>query len=363
MKRARVEITCEPEETTYRDEGGRHNYLFSYFVLRTPDGFDRSCLNGRDSLNDVECTLQYEDGSPVPEDGELIKLTGKAGFNRNADDAGRADRELFGSVRYRILPLSRNHNKNRFRVKIALRGVSESLVAPAITRPTLVLSKRKQLRAEQRVMEATERRVLEEQAEHDNLRLAEAAAGATARRSYNASLRDLEGVPQIEGRYPKPLIVAGNGGAAGGTNPSSAASVVSAADATDTEADDLGSSTSGRKRSRDSDKLDQVLAELASVRSTLSRFETAFSALEAHNAQLTSQLRFVLARNFLTASVGPGAGLLSRGHSLSFPGAGELASATSFNFASAHSDGAECNPPSPPSPTKRRLNNLTGTLF
>jgi len=199
-----LELTCEPEETTFRDEGGRFNYLFAFFVVRRVAGAPLpSALTGR--TVPVECTLLYEDGSPVSTSASkpALRLLGNAGTGKIREGPAVCDgTELRGSVRFKILKLSRNHDQKRFRVKISLKGIADAVVRPAVTRATLVLSKRKWFKAEERGPENAARRDVEEGAAREHAHIAREAQSEPARAAPATNIRDLIGLERIEKTYP-----------------------------------------------------------------------------------------------------------------------------------------------------------------
>mmetsp|Transcript_19689 Transcript_19689/g.32806 ORF Transcript_19689/g.32806 Transcript_19689/m.32806 type:complete len:410 (-) Transcript_19689:65-1294(-) len=205
MPNARIEITCQPEASTFRDEGGRANYLYVYFVIRsTIDGLPESFKDTK-SLP-VDCELEYEDGTPVPNrlQSACLKMFGNAGTHKVKEEEAHCNcKTLRGSVRYKIMKLSRNHDSKRFRVKLSLRGISEDVVAPAFSRATLVLSKRKWLKVEERQPEIEARKSLEEAAERENIRIAEEVRKEHTKINFATPIRELMGMTMIESRYPK----------------------------------------------------------------------------------------------------------------------------------------------------------------
>mmetsp|Transcript_18256 Transcript_18256/g.33763 ORF Transcript_18256/g.33763 Transcript_18256/m.33763 type:complete len:434 (+) Transcript_18256:162-1463(+) len=202
---ARLEVTCEPEQTTFRDEGGKFNYLFAYIVLRTGSNGLPSTLQGQRSIP-IECSLEYEDESVIPcsDSKPSLKLFGSAGVDQvSKEETPMFDcQKLCGSVRYRILKLSRNHDARRFIVKFSLAGVSESVVQPVVTRPTLVLSKRKWLRAEERTPEIDARKAVELQGARENFTLANESQRAHAQANYTVPIRQLASMENLESSYP-----------------------------------------------------------------------------------------------------------------------------------------------------------------
>jgi hypothetical protein len=205
---ARLEVTCHPEATTFRDEGGRLNYLVLFVVLRvghsTPAHVAQAVRMGSKAA--LEVTLEYEGGERVfsNDSGSVVEVLGRAGelsSKIQVQDAMFCFKEGRGSMRFRILKLSRTSDSRKFRVRVALKGYPE--VGAAVSRATTVLSKRKWLVSASRAEEAKVRHQVEALAEQENVLLAELARGQAARANTAADLRFLCARPAIEASYPE----------------------------------------------------------------------------------------------------------------------------------------------------------------
>mmetsp|Transcript_21417 Transcript_21417/g.42017 ORF Transcript_21417/g.42017 Transcript_21417/m.42017 type:complete len:476 (-) Transcript_21417:730-2157(-) len=211
---ARLEVTLEPATSIFRDEGGKFNYLCLFFVLRCGPGGPSPRLQ---ALADTEgrlplrCELVYEDGSPVPTrlGKPALQVLGGAGGKGKPEEAAASCglESCAGSVRYRILKLSRNHDGKQFRLRVGIEGASEEDVAEAESRPTLVLSKRKWLRASERAHESEQRRKLEDLAVRQNEVLGKEAQAETACNNMNVHVRELAGMEALEEQYPTPVDI------------------------------------------------------------------------------------------------------------------------------------------------------------
>lgn len=202
---AHLEVTCQPEALSYRDEGGRFNYLFAYFVLRVGHEGVPECIDG---IREVEIgtELQYDDGTPVEEkrDEAGIRILGLAGPDKVKEAPAFLDAvKLTGSVRYKIMKLSRNHDQKKFRIKIFLKDVSEDVVKPAYTSATMLLSKRKWLKAEERTPEIDARKEVELRGLQENRTLGSFAKKEAARSQPSSPIRVLAGLDTIEVHYPE----------------------------------------------------------------------------------------------------------------------------------------------------------------
>jgi len=213
MSTSRLEITLEPEATTYRDEGGRFNYLFFFVILRTgPHGIAQEVRDAADNkgLVPLSCRLEYEDGLEVPERSSKpsFRLLGPAGVDKPKEEGVHLDcATLRGSIRYKIMKLSRNHDGKKFRLKIWLRGVPEEVVPAVYTRGTLVLSKRKWLKADKRAPEICQRKKTEEVGGSQNVLFAAEAGREKAQNNIQASIREITGLKPIEHMYPRHVSV------------------------------------------------------------------------------------------------------------------------------------------------------------
>jgi hypothetical protein len=205
---ARLEVTCHPEATTFRDEGGRLNYLVLFVVLRvglsTPARVAQAVRMGSKAA--LEVTLEYKGGERVfsNDGGPVVEVLGRAGelsSKIQLQDAMFCFKEGRGSMRYRVLKLSRSCDMRKFRVRVALKGFPE--VGAAFSRATTVLSKRKWLVSASRAEEARVRHQVEAQAEKENVLLAELARGQAARANTAADLRSLSARPAVEASYPE----------------------------------------------------------------------------------------------------------------------------------------------------------------
>jgi hypothetical protein len=205
---ARLEVTCHPEATTFRDEGGRLNYLVLFVVLRVghvaPARVAEAVRLGSKAA--LEVTLEYESGERVfsSDGGPVVEVLGRAGelsSKIQPQEALFCFKEGHGSMRYRVLKLSRSCDMRKFRVRVALKGFPE--VGAALSRATTVLSKRKWLLSAARTEEAKVRHQVEAQAEWESVVLAEAARGAAARANTAADLRELCARPALETSYPE----------------------------------------------------------------------------------------------------------------------------------------------------------------
>jgi hypothetical protein len=208
---ARLEITCQPEKVTYRDEGGNTNYLFVYFVLRPgAAGYPEAVMQNRKLA--VEISAEYQNGTTIIRDkkGSPLKILGQAGraqFKPNTY-TGVEESNIFldtskkhGSVRYKLQVLSSNHQSQPFRLKIKLRDVAENIVQPAYTEPTTVLSKRKFLRKEHRTVEIDQRRSVEIEAAGQNETLAKFLPSSME--DNDMSIRELAKLAMTT-KYPDP---------------------------------------------------------------------------------------------------------------------------------------------------------------
>ncbi|GBG26352.1 Hypothetical Protein FCC1311_025732 [Hondaea fermentalgiana] len=210
----RLEVTLEPATSIFRDEGGKFNYLCAFFVLRSgAEGLPGAleAVMAEDGSVPLKLELLYEDGSlvPVRQGKPALQIFGSAGTQKPEEGGAVCNcRDRLGSVRYRILKLSRNHDGKQFRLKISLDGVDEDVVAPAITRPTSVLSKRKWLRANERAPEGSKRKRLEELAAKQNVQLAQEAASPRATGAQlHVPVRELAGLSALEAGYPQPVNI------------------------------------------------------------------------------------------------------------------------------------------------------------
>jgi len=193
----KIEITCHPEEVNFRDEGGRFNYLFVFFVIRAS--------NLSDHTAPVACDLIYEDGSEVAsvQDKPNICLYGSAGTKTMSKESTPICTILkyHGSVRFKITKLSRNHDSKRFQVRIRLEGVDS--IQCAVTRPITVLSKRKWLNAGERIPENEQRDCLERIANEENIKIAKCVTSSRVLNSSpNLSVREILGMKSLERDYP-----------------------------------------------------------------------------------------------------------------------------------------------------------------
>jgi hypothetical protein len=206
---ARLEVTCHPEATMFRDEGGRFNYLVLFVVLRmgrvAPARVAEAVRLGSNAA--LEVTLEYESGDRVfSNDGSpVVEVLGRAGELLSSkiqqQEALFSFKEGRGSMRYRVLKLSRSCDMRKFRVRVALKGFPE--VGAAYSRATTVLSKRKWLLSAARTEEAKMRHQVEALAERESVLLAKAARGAAARANTAADLRVLCTRPALETTYPE----------------------------------------------------------------------------------------------------------------------------------------------------------------
>ncbi|CAK9034865.1 Hypothetical protein SCF082_LOCUS21035 [Durusdinium trenchii] len=343
---ARLELTCQPEQVTFRDEGGRFNYLFLFAVLRVSDGAGLPAeLLDRERVA-LDAVLQYEDGTPVPDKAGKpgLRLFGDAGTDKPRDAGAAFNCKTWrASLRFKILKLSRNHDGKRFRVKLSLRGVPDTVVKPVCSRPTLVLSKRKKLKADDRVPESQQRKHVEELASKHNTRLSREAQSAEAIAKPAIHIRTITGLEPIESEYPVPIGINVDSCAAAAT---AVAYPVPAAPSDDDLDDDEDSdedyqppgkqqrqqqqnSQTQRKRKFAQDQnaaLVQVAQSLASLQKqievyneTVSISEQRISALEAENVELKRKIE-TLELDGMAAmkkqKVAPSLLTFSRSHSL-----------------------------------------------
>ncbi len=212
VPQARLEVTCHPEATSFRDEGGRLNYLFLFCILR-PTGSEGlpkqvALAASKDGKIQLECMLEYEGGGAVHCSNDittLLELYGNAG---SGDKVISSNAPIFdcvtfhGGIRFRIKKLSRNHDGRRFCLRVSLKGIDESVVASCLSEPISILSKRKNSTAVQRGPESEARLNVETKAHEECMQLGKKSRQMKASSDSRIDLRRVLKYSRAETGYP-----------------------------------------------------------------------------------------------------------------------------------------------------------------
>jgi hypothetical protein len=169
----RLELTLQPEKLFYKDENGARAHLVVLFVVRgertaelsaalqhaTQYGRRRLCVP-------IDCELLYDGSLEAVEDQRILELVGSS--RAEPDGCPEFDpTTMTGSVCYRLTKVSMRKDNAGFCLRISLRGL-EGVIGPCTTDRTLVLSKRRLLRREDRLPEQSARELVETMARRRN---------------------------------------------------------------------------------------------------------------------------------------------------------------------------------------------------
>jgi hypothetical protein len=170
----RLELTLQPEKAFYKDENGARAYLVVLFVVRgerTPElsaALQRATQYGRHRLYvPIDCQLLYDTSLEPVEDQRILEVVGSS--RSEPDGLPELDpTTMRGSVCYRLTKVSMRKDNAGFCLRLSLRGL-EGVIGACVTDSTLVLSKRRTLRREDRLPEQSARELVETMARQRNV--------------------------------------------------------------------------------------------------------------------------------------------------------------------------------------------------
>jgi hypothetical protein len=170
----RLEITLQPEKAFYKDENGARANLVVLFVVRgerTPElsaALQRATQYGRQrKCVPIDCELVYDGSFEAVEDQRILEVVGSS--RSEPDGLPELDpATMRGSVCYRLTKVSMRRDNAGFCLKLSLRGLN-GVIGACVTESTLVLSKRRTLRREDRLPEQSARELVETMARQRNV--------------------------------------------------------------------------------------------------------------------------------------------------------------------------------------------------